>query len=110
MRQAGIIAAAAHYALDNNNERLKEAHTNASIINKCLSGLSYIGKTEPCQTNIVIFELADPSQEASFMKHLEMNDVKCAFIGTGRIRFVTHMDISSLMIEKVQEILTRFKG
>jgi hypothetical protein len=44
------------------------------------------------------------------MKHLEINNVKCAFIGTGRIRFVTHMDISAIMIDKIQEILTRFKG
>ena len=110
MRQAGIIAAAAHYALDNNIERLKEDHLNARTIYNCLSGLNYIGKTEPCQTNIVIFELADPSQESSFMKHLEINNVKCAFIGTGRIRFVTHMDISAIMIDKIQEILTRFKG
>ncbi|HIF14172.1 MAG TPA: aminotransferase class I/II-fold pyridoxal phosphate-dependent enzyme [Bacteroidetes bacterium] len=110
MRQAGIIAAAAHYALDNNIDRLKEDHLNARTIYNCLSGLSYIGKTEPCQTNIVIFELADPLQESSFMKHLEINNVKCAFIGTGRIRFVTHMDISAIMIDKIQEILTRFNG
>ena len=110
MRQAGIIAAAAHYALDNNIERLKEDHLNARTIYNCLSALNYIGKTEPCQTNIVIFELADPSQESSFMKHLEINNVKFAFIGTGRIRFVTHMDISAIMIDKIQEILTRFKG
>ena len=110
MRQAGVIAAAAHYALDNNIERLQTDHNNASIINQCLSGLDYIGKTEPCETNIVIFELSDPSIESAFMQHLEVNNVKCAFIGTGRIRFVTHMDISSLMIEKIQEILTSFKG
>ena len=109
MRQAGVIAAAAHYALDNNIERLQTDHENAGLINKRLSELDYIGKVEPCQTNIVIFELADPSHEAAFMQHLDENNVKCAFIGTGRIRFVTHMDISSSMIEKVQEILTRFK-
>jgi threonine aldolase len=108
MRQAGFLAAAAIYALDNNIDRLKEDHEKARVLENCLNSLSYIGKVEEVFSNIVIFELENEEFQSQFEGHLKQNNISFAFIGPGRIRFVTHKDISTSMMERVIEILTSF--
>ena len=60
MRQAGIIAAGALYALEHNIERLAEDHANARILADAVRATPGL-KLDPetVDTNIVIFEL-DP--------------------------------------------------
>jgi len=58
MRQAGIIAAGALYALENNRERLKVDHDNAKILAKGLSELNGIDiNTDDVETNIINFRV-----------------------------------------------------
>jgi threonine aldolase len=60
MRQAGFLAAAGIYALDNHIVRLKEDHKRASELGKALAKISWIESVMPVDTNIVIFSVADP--------------------------------------------------
>ena len=108
MRQGGFLAAAGSYALKNNIKRLKEDHIKAKQIEALLKAQSYISNIEEVFTNIVIFELKNDVNQSDFEAHLRNHNLKFAFIGPGRIRFVTHMDISDNMVEKVQKILTSF--
>ena len=57
MRQAGILAAAGIFALENNVERLRDDHENARALARGLSDLGL--EVETPETNIVVFEVPD---------------------------------------------------
>src|SRR5439155_16860755 len=57
MRQAGYLAAAGIYALDNHVERLHEDHYHAKLLAEALCEKDFIGEVFPVETNIVIFEV-----------------------------------------------------
>jgi len=59
MRQAGYLAAAGTYALDNHVERPREDHDRARKLGDALRGLNYVSEVLPVETNIVIFDLDD---------------------------------------------------
>lgn len=105
MRQAGFLAAAGIYALDNNINRLKEDHTRAKEIGNVLSTLSFVESVMPVDTNIVIFNLTDKYTAASFEEALKPYDIKLAAFGKQTIRFVTHLDFTDDMLTKVIEVL-----
>lgn len=107
MRQAGFLAAAGIYALENNIVRLKEDHTRAREIGKVLNTLSYVESVLPVDTNIVIFNLTDKYTAASFEEALKPHQIKCAAFGKQTIRFVTHLDFTDEMITKVIEVLKK---
>jgi threonine aldolase len=108
MRQAGYLAAAAIYALDHHVERLKEDHLRARTLAQALSELSYVGYIRPVQTNIVIFDLNPPLTPAIFLEYLGKNGVAASAFGPQTIRFVTHLDVSSEMIDKTVQILRNY--
>lgn len=105
MRQAGIIAAAGIYALDNNVTRLKEDHKRAAEIGKVLSGLSYVKEVLPVETNIVIFTLDDSIPGQEFERKLKDQDIRISAFGKQTVRLVTHLDFTDEMLEKVVRIL-----
>jgi threonine aldolase len=105
MRQAGFLAAAGIYALDNNIDRLKEDHTRAKVLGNELLKLHYVESVMPVDTNIVIFNLTDKYTAASFEAKLKQHDVKLAAFGKQTIRFVTHLDFTDEMLAKTIEIL-----
>jgi threonine aldolase len=105
MRQAGILAAAGIYALDNNIERLKDDHTRAREIGNILSGLSFVESVMPVDTNIVIFNLTDAYTAAAFEEKLTALGIKASVFGKQTIRFVTHLDFTDEMLTRVIEIL-----
>ncbi len=105
MRQAGYMAAAGIYALDNHVHRLKDDHHRAKEIADVLMGLSYIENLVPVETNIVIFKLNDKINVEGFLKHLEDNNILAISLGPQMVRMVTHLDISDEMIQKVVEAL-----
>jgi threonine aldolase len=55
MRQAGFLAAAGIYALDNHVERLREDHRRAKELERILSSLSYVDAVVPVQSNLIFF-------------------------------------------------------
>lgn len=105
MRQAGFLAAAGIYALDNNINRLKEDHKRAKEIGNVLSTLSFVESVMPVDTNIVIFNLTDKYTAASFEEALKPFDIKLAAFGKQTIRFVTHLDFTDDMLTKVMDVL-----
>jgi threonine aldolase len=105
MRQAGFLAAAGIYALDNHITRLKEDHARTKELGKVLSTLPYVESVLPVETNIVIFNLTDTYTAASFEEALKPYNIKLAAFGKQTIRFVTHLDFTDEMLAKVIEVL-----
>ena len=96
MRQCGIIAAGALYALQNNIDRLREDHDSASIIAaaiKEVDGLTL--QPDQVDTNIVIFRVAPEICSASqFAAELKSANVLVLPFSEQQVRAVTHMHIS----------------
>jgi threonine aldolase len=93
MRQAGIIAAGALYALDNHVERLAEDHANARAL---AVGLAEIGGVtiDPAaiETNIVFFSVPDAP---GLCAELERSGVVMGAFGPTTVRAVTHLDVDA---------------
>lgn len=105
MRQAGIIAAGARYALDNHRIRLVEDHTNAQALATGIAELDGIElNTEDVQTNIVIFRVTSTPAD-SFVARLEKAGVRMLTTGPDTVRAVTHLDVSHTQIEEAVEII-----
>lgn len=105
MRQIGFMAAAGIYALDNHVERLAEDNKRASEIGENLKEQSYIGEVEPVETNIVIFYLKNPSDEAEFLDALKKENIRISNMGQGKLRVVTHLDYSEEMHQRFLEVI-----
>lgn len=99
MRQAGILAAACLYALDNHVERLTDDHDNASLLATRLSGIEGIA-VEPVHTNMVFVNVAGTGQTAAqFNERLRAHGIRMSAQGPARLRAVTHLDIQRSDIE-----------
>jgi threonine aldolase len=107
MRQAGILAAAGTFALNNNIERLSEDHKKARILGETLQELSYVKSVLPVYSNIVVFELPDDLNFREVIQKLDAKGVKTAAFGPQQIRLVTHLDISDLMLEHTVNVFRR---
>ena len=91
MRQAGIIAAAALYALDHNVDRLADDHALAASLATDLASVPGV-RIDPSSvtTNIVVFEVADaPALVAALMDA----GVRMGALGPTTVRAVTHLDV-----------------
>jgi threonine aldolase len=107
MRQAGIIAAGALYALENNIDRLAEDHQNARILADAIRSTPGLQlDPEMVDTNIVIFEL-DPElgTAAAFSARLRDEGVLMNATGPQRLRAVTHLDVSRELVKQAAAIL-----
>jgi len=100
MRQAGFMAAAGIYALDNQIDRLANDHKKAKEIGAILQSLSFIKKVEPLETNIIIFEINEDYLSADdFIEKLRKKDIHIIGMGSSKLRIVTHMDYTDQMHE-----------
>jgi threonine aldolase len=105
LRQAGSIAAACVYALDNNVERLAEDHENARHL---ADGLAQIPGVEidpsTVETNIVIFGVRDPQGLIDSVRgELELSGP----VDEGRrVRAVTHMDVTREEIDRALSLIS----
>jgi threonine aldolase len=108
MRQAGFIAAAGLYALQNNIARLAEDHARARALGHALRGIDWVKGILPIDTNIVIAEMADGIPSGSVMAALAKQGIQCFTFGNDKIRLVAHLDIHDEHItafaERVQTI------
>jgi threonine aldolase len=95
MRQAGIIAAGALYALDNHRKRLVEDHANAKALANGIAALPGAEIDPACvETNIVIFQTRSvPAAEVA--AKLAQAGVLVLATGPRAIRAVTHLDVSA---------------
>lgn len=102
MRQAGYLAAAGIYALENNIQRLEEDHLHAKEIAAALAKKSFTGRIMPVETNIVIFEITGSSYTAkTFCEKLAKYGILCLAISPTQVRMVTHLDFTKEMLKNL---------
>lgn len=105
MRQAGIMAAGGLFALKNNVQRLKEDHAKAKRIEAALLQHKTVKQVMPVDTNIVIFQMHDEPEVATFLNMLSENNVLYHVVGMNAVRFVTHLDITDEMVDKLVNLI-----
>ena len=101
MRQVGLLAAAAAYALDGHVERLAEDHANARALAEGMSGLPGV-TVHPPHTNIVFVDLA-PEKARGAVERLAAAGVLAT--GLYRLRLVTHLDVTAEDIPRAVALL-----
>ena len=107
MRQSGILAAAALWALDNNVTRLEEDHANARLLAERVGGCRAL-RTEPPQSNVVMMDLTRESDTAeAAVANLARAGVMVVPFGPKRLRAVTHLDVTRRDIERASEVIGR---
>jgi threonine aldolase len=105
-RQAGYLAAAGIYALDNHIDRLVEDHQRAREIGKIMETLPEVEEIYPVDTNIVIFRLNHKILSNDYVQQLNEKGIKAATFGKHLVRFVTHLDFTD---EHLAEFSKRMK-
>jgi threonine aldolase len=108
MRQAGIIAAGALYALDHHIDRLAEDHEKARLLANAIRetpGLTL--DPDIVETNIVIFKIAPQlGTAAEFVARLKDEGILLYDVGRYRIRAVTHLDVTMEQTKRAGEIVS----
>jgi threonine aldolase len=99
MRQAGFLAAAGIYALENNIKRLAEDHAHAKEIAETISKKGFVQLVLPVETNIIIFELNDSITAPALVEKLKEHDILGYAIAPNRVRLVVHLDITKEMVK-----------
>ncbi len=107
MRQAGIIAAGAVYALEHNVDRLAEDHQNAATLASRLLQVPGLAIHHPVQTNIVIADVTALGGAEPVVEALRAEGVLCGLASPTRVRFVTHLDVSAEAVAAAGEIAVR---
>jgi len=102
MRQAGVIAAAGLYALENNVARLAEDHRNAE---KLAKGLAELKLPVEQHTNMV-FVRVPQERIAALASHLKGNGVEV--LPGARMRLVTHLDVDAAGIDRALSAFRAF--
>ncbi len=109
MRQAGILAAAGLYALEHNIVRLKDDHAHAKALAGQLRKIPSVSiDVEGVETNIVVFEVTDPSRSSpEILGMLKQAGLLINSVGGMSFRAVTHLNVSAQAIEEAGRIFTR---
>jgi threonine aldolase len=109
MRQAGVLAAACLYALDNHRERLAEDHRHARVIAQAIADTPGL-RLDPSEvdTNLIWFE-ADPElgTAADVVAALHKQGVLVFATGRSMLRACAHLDVSSAQAEQAAEAMRR---
>jgi threonine aldolase len=96
MRQAGIVAAAALYALEHNVERLAEDHAGAQVLAEAFQNTEgFALESAPVETNLVWVRV-DPTlgTAAEVVAYLKTRGILVAALGSQVIRACTHLDLT----------------
>jgi threonine aldolase len=109
MRQVGIIASAALYAVEHNIPRMAEDHKNARYLAENLASIDGIDiDLDTVQTNIVIMDIASSGKQVpDVLSALKEESVLAVQFGNTRIRCVTHMDVN---IDDIKTAIEKFKA
>lgn len=100
MRQAGYLASAGLFAMQNNIDRLAEDHAHARILGEALRRSSWVSEVIPVETNIVIFEVAADRSVGEMSAALAAKNIRVSAMSDRHIRMVTHLDVSPEMIDQ----------
>jgi threonine aldolase len=108
MRQAGYLAAAGIFALENHVERLATDHEHATMIAEALRSNKYVAGILPVQTNIIIFSLTPEMSSKAFVDRLKEKNILGHSISPTQVRLVTHLDITHQMVEETIQTIQNF--
>jgi threonine aldolase len=102
LRQAGVLAAAALYALDHHVERLAEDHRLARCLAEAVRSADGLElRPEQIDTNMVIFAVAPRlGTAAEFCFRLKQAGVLMLAVSPTLVRAVTHLDLSAADVEE----------
>jgi len=107
MRQAGSLAAAGIYALDNHIERLKEDHVKALNIKESLLKKDFVKEIFEVETNIVIAHIEGKYNATQLAASLKEKNILVIAMTPVLIRFVVHLDITNEMLASTLEIIEK---
>ncbi len=112
MRQAGVIAAAGIFALENHVERMAEDHANARHFAEALAAIPGIAvDPEKVETNMVFFDVAATSLTAAELcERLAGLGVRIGASSRTRLRAVTHLDVTRAEVEEAAEAVRTVIG
>jgi threonine aldolase len=111
MRQAGVLAAAARFALENHRDRLVDDHANARHLAEALRDVPGLTVPLPVQTNMVFFDLAPTlGPAAEFCAKLRALGVWMLPTAPQRIRAVCHLDVDRARIDLAIDAVRRLAG
>ena len=96
MRQAGVLAASAHFALEHHVARLAEDHANARRLAEGLQKLGLPVDPEP-ETNMVVFRVTDV---LGFLRGAQQRGVLLLPLDGERFRAVTHLDVGAADVQE----------
>ncbi len=113
MRQAGLLAAACIFALENHIERLEADHRQAKQL---ATGLDHpaIKVNHPVDTNIVIMDVAGKSasqgNDEALLQHLNDHQIRAMGFGPGRVRLIPNLGTNAEQMDQVLDVLNSFPG
>jgi threonine aldolase len=107
MRQAGLLAAAASYALDHHIDRLDEDHALMRELASGLNGIPGVQMESP-HTNILFIELSGSARDraAGLLDYLRSRGILAT--GLYRLRFVTHLDVDASGIQQAMQAIREY--
>jgi threonine aldolase len=104
MRQAGFLAAAGIYALQNNIQRLADDHAHAKRIAATIAKKNFVHMVLPVETNIIIFELTEAISAPALVTQLGESGILSYAIAPNRVRLVLHLEITEEMTTRTCEV------
>lgn len=107
MRQAGFLAAAGLYALQNNIQRLSIDHEHAQQIAKALQQKDFVGEILPVETNIIIFEIKGRLTAKDFVDAMQKENILMFAISPTQVRMVLHLDVTVKMVVQTISCIER---
>ncbi len=105
MRQAGYMAAAGIYALENNIDRLALDHRHAKEIAQALLKKEFVGEMMPVETNIIIFQVKGNYTAKTLTEEFKKQDILVTAISPSQIRMVLHLDVTKEMVEETIKVI-----
>ena len=107
MRQVGIMAAAGHYALENNLKLLKTDHVRAKVIAEAIASVApSVIDPKTVETNIVGLDLSSMKITAfELAAQLKEHGILTGPLGSKYLRLVTHYDLDESDINLVKQVL-----
>ena len=105
MRQVGLLAAAGHFALDNNIDRLSEDHRRAKAIAQAVGNTALVDP-QLVDTNIIGIDLSSlPLSAADLATRCKEKGLWISALGPKYARLVTHLDFDDAQLSDAIEIL-----
>jgi threonine aldolase len=112
MRQAGLVAGAALYALDHHIDRLAEDHRHARVIAQAIADTPGLRLDPPeVETNLIWFHVdADFGAARDVAATLKQQGILVHVAGPQTIRACTHLDVSAAQTERAAEVIRQAVG